>query len=138
MTDQAESPTPGGKGGELNHAAEMETASVSSPTAATKLPPNQLGPGDERTWGMLAHLSVLVNLATGFGEPIAGPGHLSGLSQPLEIYLVPCAAISHLPIGWLVRWRNADRNHVGNFGSLIGFADRYCLDSLRVGLYPDL
>jgi uncharacterized Tic20 family protein len=71
MTDQAESPTPGGKGGELNHAAEMETASVSSPTAATKLPPNQLGPGDERTWGMLAHLSVLVNLVTGFGGPIA-------------------------------------------------------------------
>ena len=93
MTDQAESPTPGGKGGELNHAAEMETASVSSPTAATKLPPNQLGPGDERTLGMLAHLSVQVNLATGFGEPIAGPGHLSGLSQPLEIYLVPCDAI---------------------------------------------
>jgi uncharacterized Tic20 family protein len=34
------------------------------------LPPQPLAPGDERTWGMLAHLSVLLNLVTGFGGPI--------------------------------------------------------------------
>jgi len=71
MTDQAESPTPISEGQEPNRSAESETASVSSPTATTELSPTQLGPGDERTWGMLAHLSVLVNLVTGFGGPIA-------------------------------------------------------------------
>ena len=30
-----------------------------------------LSPGDERTWAMLSHLSVLLNLFTGFGGPIA-------------------------------------------------------------------
>ena len=35
------------------------------------LPPQQLGPGDERTWGLLAHLSVLLNLVTGCAGPIA-------------------------------------------------------------------
>jgi hypothetical protein len=30
-----------------------------------------MSPGDERTWGMLSHLSVLLNLVTGFGGPIA-------------------------------------------------------------------
>ncbi len=34
-------------------------------------PPQTLAPGDERTWGMLAHLSTLLNLVTGFGGPIA-------------------------------------------------------------------
>jgi uncharacterized protein len=33
--------------------------------------PATLAPGDERTWGMLAHLSTLLNLVTGFGGPIA-------------------------------------------------------------------
>ncbi len=33
--------------------------------------PSEIGPGDERTWAMLAHLSVLVNLVTGLGGPIA-------------------------------------------------------------------
>jgi uncharacterized Tic20 family protein len=28
-------------------------------------------PDDEHTWGMLSHLSVLLNLITGFGGPIA-------------------------------------------------------------------
>jgi uncharacterized protein len=37
-----------------------------------------LSPGDERTWGMLSHLSVLLNLVTGLGGPIAA----------LVIYLV--------------------------------------------------
>jgi uncharacterized Tic20 family protein len=30
-----------------------------------------MDPGDERTWGTLAHLSTLLNLVTGFGGPIA-------------------------------------------------------------------
>jgi uncharacterized protein len=33
--------------------------------------PRPLAPGDERTWGMLAHLSTLLNRVTGFGGPIA-------------------------------------------------------------------
>jgi len=33
--------------------------------------PQVMAPGDERTWGMLSHLSVLLNLVTGFGGPIA-------------------------------------------------------------------
>jgi uncharacterized Tic20 family protein len=37
-----------------------------------------MAPGDERTWGVLAHLSVLLNLFTGFAGPIAS----------LVIYLV--------------------------------------------------
>ncbi len=35
------------------------------------IPPQTLSPGDERTWGMMAHLSVLLNLVTGLGGPIA-------------------------------------------------------------------
>lgn len=42
---------------------------ITAPGAS--IPPQQLGPGDERTWGMLAHLSVLLNLVTGFAGPIA-------------------------------------------------------------------
>jgi uncharacterized Tic20 family protein len=38
------------------------------PTAPTVQP---LSPSDERTWAMLSHLSVLLNLVTGFGGPIA-------------------------------------------------------------------
>ena len=34
-------------------------------------PPQAMTPGDERTWGILAHLSTLLNLVTGFGGPIA-------------------------------------------------------------------
>ena len=40
--------------------------------------PEALSPSDERTWAMLAHLSVLVNLATGF----------LGTAAALIIYLV--------------------------------------------------
>jgi uncharacterized Tic20 family protein len=39
--------------------------------AAHPAPPGPMAAGDERTWGMLSHLSVLLNLATGFGGPIA-------------------------------------------------------------------
>ncbi len=35
------------------------------------IPPQSMGAGDERTWGMLAHISVLLNLVTGFAGPIA-------------------------------------------------------------------
>ena len=35
------------------------------------LPPQPLSPGDERTWAMMAHLSVLTNLITGFLGPVA-------------------------------------------------------------------
>lgn len=47
----------------------------SVPTAAT---PQPLSPADERTWAMLAHLSVLLNLVTGF----------LGVGAALLIYLV--------------------------------------------------
>jgi uncharacterized Tic20 family protein len=43
-------------------------------TPVTPMPVNPLQamtPGDERTWGTLAHLSTLLNLVTGFGGPIA-------------------------------------------------------------------
>jgi len=40
------------------------------PPAPANLP-QTMAPGDKRTWGMLAHLSTLLNLATGFGGPIA-------------------------------------------------------------------
>jgi len=40
-----------------------------APAAIT--PPQPLSPGDERTWALLAHLSVLLNLITGFAGPIA-------------------------------------------------------------------
>jgi uncharacterized protein len=36
--------------------------------------PRQLSPSEERTWSMLAHLSVLVNLVTGFLGPIIALG----------------------------------------------------------------
>lgn len=51
-----------------------------SPVApvSSSLPPAPLSPSDERTWAMLAHLSVLLNLLSGFGGPIAA----------LVIYLV--------------------------------------------------
>jgi uncharacterized protein len=42
------------------------------------VPPAPLSPADERIWAMLAHLSVLLNLVTGFFGPIAA----------LVIYLV--------------------------------------------------
>lgn len=45
----------------------------------TVQPPSaQLGQGEERTWAMLAHLSILVNLVSGFLGPVAA----------LVIYLV--------------------------------------------------
>ncbi|MGC9469520.1 MAG: DUF4870 domain-containing protein [Anaerolineae bacterium] len=43
-----------------------------------RTPPQPLSPSDERTWAMLAHLSVLLNLVTGF----------LGVAAALVIYLV--------------------------------------------------
>jgi uncharacterized Tic20 family protein len=48
------------------------------PTPQDYGPPPPLSPSDERTWAMLAHLSVLVNLVSGFLGPVAA----------LVIYLV--------------------------------------------------
>lgn len=48
------------------------------PVEVASVPPRPLSPADERTWAMLAHLSVLLNLLSGFGGPIAA----------LVIYLV--------------------------------------------------
>jgi uncharacterized Tic20 family protein len=42
---------------------------VVSPVKAN--PAQTMSQGDERTWGMLSHLSTLLNLVTGFGGPIA-------------------------------------------------------------------
>jgi uncharacterized Tic20 family protein len=43
------------------------------PVPAAQIPAAALplAPGDERTWSVLAHLSVLLNLVTGFAGPIA-------------------------------------------------------------------
>ena len=38
----------------------------SPPSPPVYVPPQPLSPSDERTWAMLAHLSVLLNLVTGF------------------------------------------------------------------------
>jgi uncharacterized Tic20 family protein len=48
-----------------------ETFNLPSEPKPAFAPPQPLAPGDERTWGMLAHLSALLNLVTGFGGPIA-------------------------------------------------------------------
>jgi uncharacterized Tic20 family protein len=50
----------------------------SSAPQPPRMPAQPLAPGDERTWAMMSHLSVLLNLVTGFGGPIAA----------LVIYLV--------------------------------------------------
>jgi hypothetical protein len=38
---------------------------------AHSIPAQPLSPAEERTWSLLAHLSVLLNLVTGFAGPIA-------------------------------------------------------------------
>ena len=49
--------------------AAVETMVTASPPPAPH--PEPLSPQDERTWAMLAHLSILLNLVTGFLGPIA-------------------------------------------------------------------
>lgn len=41
------------------------------PPQTPYIQPQPMAPGDERTWAMMSHLSVLLNLVTGFGGPIA-------------------------------------------------------------------
>ena len=53
--------------------AEPPAAAEPAPAAPSPAPsmgPVPLSPGDERTWAMLAHLSVLLNLVTGFLGPV--------------------------------------------------------------------
>jgi uncharacterized Tic20 family protein len=60
-------------------AAEQANVPVAPVSPVPPAPPAQpvapvyppLAPSEERTWAMLSHLSVLVNLFTGFGGPIA-------------------------------------------------------------------
>jgi len=60
-------------------AAPIQPVEPVAPTAPIPpMPPQPIAPGDERTWAMMSHLSVLLNLVTGFGGPIAA----------LVIYLV--------------------------------------------------
>ena len=42
-----------------------------APNPSPALPPQPLTPSEERTWAMLAHLSVLINLVTGILGPVA-------------------------------------------------------------------
>jgi uncharacterized Tic20 family protein len=72
---EAEQPAEEEMVSEIQAQEEAEKITAPPPTAAGRQP---LSPSDERTWAMLAHLSVLVNLITGFLGPIAA----------LVIYLV--------------------------------------------------
>lgn len=56
----------------------MESAPAPPPHPHPAEPPAPLTPSEERTWAMLAHLSILLNLVTG----------LLGLVGALVIYLV--------------------------------------------------
>jgi hypothetical protein len=57
----------------------LEPEPLESPSAAPPSGPlDPLSPSEERTWAMLAHLSVLLNLVTGF----------VGLATALIIYLI--------------------------------------------------
>jgi uncharacterized protein len=44
---------------------------VPPPPPPPYMPPQPLSPSDERTWAMLSHLSVLLNLVTGILGPVA-------------------------------------------------------------------
>ncbi|MFZ5808441.1 MAG: DUF4870 domain-containing protein [Chloroflexota bacterium] len=50
---------------------EHQTPETNSSQNPASLPPQPMSPTEERNWAMLAHLSVVVNLVTGFGGPIA-------------------------------------------------------------------
>jgi uncharacterized protein len=60
-----------------NHFLKEKTMTVDNSTPALAVPQTQSTPvqplskAEERTWSMLAHLSVLLNLITGFAGPIA-------------------------------------------------------------------
>jgi hypothetical protein len=44
---------------------------ITPAAVGTDITSQALNPGDEHTWGMVAHLSTYINLLTGFGGPIA-------------------------------------------------------------------
>lgn len=50
---------------------DMPEGAAAQVTESSPLPPTQVGQGDERTWATLAHVSVLLNLFTGFAGPVA-------------------------------------------------------------------
>lgn len=62
----------------INVTPNPEPATKPNPIPAAPAAPQPLSPADERTWAMLAHLSVLLNLITGF----------LGVGAALLIYLV--------------------------------------------------
>ena len=61
-----------------NVAPEPNAESTAANPAPAGTAPQPLAPADERTWAMLAHLSVLLNLVTGF----------LGVGAALLIYLI--------------------------------------------------
>ncbi len=54
-----------------NHSKESLTDQTAGEKAALTKPSEPVSPSEERTWAMLAHLSVLLNLITGFLGGIA-------------------------------------------------------------------
>ncbi len=62
----------------VNVVPEAANAQPGSNPAPAAYAPQPLSPADERTWAMLAHLSVLLNLVTGF----------LGVGAALLIYLI--------------------------------------------------
>ena len=56
---------------ELGAPAPMPEPPMPTVSPVPTNPTQTMAPGDERTWGMLAHLSTLLNLVTGFGSPVA-------------------------------------------------------------------
>lgn len=76
-----------------------------APIPTPQIPPAPLSPSDERTYAMLAHLSILLNLVTGFIGPVV----------PLIFYLIykdrsrylayqSLQALIFQLIGWLGGW----------------------------------
>ena len=62
---------------EIDVDADAPKAASQTPTPPTLpqiYPQAPLSPSDERTWAMLSHLSILLNLATGFLGPLAALG----------------------------------------------------------------
>lgn len=62
---------PGGPEQEPGVEVPKEPPPPPPPPPVPPPPPPPLSPSDERTWAMLAHLSVLLNLITGFLGPVA-------------------------------------------------------------------
>lgn len=53
------------------HEENTMSAENSNPTLSTPLPSQSISQSEERTWSVLAHLTILLNLITGFAGPIA-------------------------------------------------------------------